>query len=52
MLYVQIPPEERKYMQHLIISPPIIPMQVLHDNELDDVHTPSNSFATFLDVQL
>ena len=27
-------------------------MQVLHDNELDDVHTPSNSFATFLDVQL
>lgn len=33
---------------------PIIPMQVLHDNELDDVYTLSNSFVTttFLSVQL
>lgn len=33
---------------------PIIPMQVLHDNELDDVCTLSNSFVTttFSSVQL
>lgn len=33
---------------------PIIPMQVLHDNELDDVYTLSKSFVTttFLSVQL
>lgn len=41
-------------MQHLMISPSIIPMEVLHDNELDDVYTLSKSFATttFLSAQL
>lgn len=54
MLHVQIPPEERKYMQRLTVSLPVIPVQVLHDNKLDDVYTLSNSFATttFLSVQL
>lgn len=46
MLCVQILPEERKYMQSLTIFSPIIPMQVLHENELDDVYTLSNRFVT------
>lgn len=42
MLYVQILPEKRKCVQSFTI----IPMQVLHENELDGVYTLSNSFAT------